>query len=50
VTTMTNEIELELDEDLYQMIVEHLGTDDQSAIEKWIETALQEHIKENETE
>ena len=47
---MTNEIELELDEDLYQMIVEYLGTNDQSAIEKWIETTLQEYIKENGTE
>ncbi len=43
-------VELELDEDLYQMIVEYLGTDDQSAIEKWIQNALQEYIKENGTE
>ena len=45
-----NEVELELEENLYQMIVEHLGTDDQTAIEKWIQNALQEYIKENGTE
>ena len=45
-----NEVELELEEDLYQMIVEHLGTTDQKTIEKWIETTLQEYIKENGTE
>jgi tRNA(Ser,Leu) C12 N-acetylase TAN1 len=50
---MTNEDErqeMELEEDLYQMIVEHLGTTDQKTIEKWIETTLQEYIKENGTE
>ncbi len=45
-----NEVELELEEDLYQMIVEHLGTDNQTAIEEWIQNALQEYIKENGTE
>ena len=45
-----NEVELELEEDLCQKIVEHLGTDDQTAIEKWIQNALQEYIKENGTE
>ena len=44
-----NEVELELEENLYQMIVEHLGTDDQQTIEKWIEQALQDYIKENDT-
>ena len=41
-----NEIELELEENLYHMIVNYLGTDDQKTIERWIETALQEYIKE----
>jgi hypothetical protein len=45
--TTNNEIELELEEDLYHMIVNYLGTDDQKTIERWIETALQEYIKEN---
>lgn len=48
ISILPTEIELELEEDLYHMIVNHLGTDDQQTIEKWIETALKEYVKENE--
>ena len=44
VPILPTEIELELEEDLYQMVVEHLGTTDQKTIEKWIQNALQEYI------
>ena len=50
VPILPTEVELELEEDLYHMIVNHLGTDDHQTIEKWIESALQEYIKENKTE
>ena len=50
VPILPTEVELELEEDLYHMIVNHLGTDDHQTIEKSIESALQEYIKENKTE
>jgi len=46
VPILPTEVELELEEDLYHMIVNHLGTDDHQTIEKWIETILKEYVKE----